>query len=230
MSSIVTVSQLSPDRRFEFIRQTYTHVIGSFGCLAFLSWVLFNSGFGEWFYNLINVYAFSWLIVLGGFTLLGRISSFYAEKVDRGSQYLGLGISIIAESLIFAPLIYAVYENAGSNAITSAVIGTIVMVGALTAVVGASKSDFSYLDGVLKVLGWISLAFIITSVMFGFSLGTLFSYAMIGLAGGYIVYDTSRILNDQSEDNYVAAALELFSSIALLLWYLMTIFGDDEDD
>lgn len=51
----------------------------------------------------------------------------------------------------------------------------------------------------------------------GFHPGTYFSMAMIGLTGASILYDTSKILKVCPEDRYVAAALELFATIALML-------------
>jgi FtsH-binding integral membrane protein len=60
--------------------------------------------------------------------------------------------------------------------------------------------------------------------MIGFHLDTYFSMAMIGLAGASILYDTSKILNVYPEDRYIAAALELFASVALMLWYVLRLF------
>jgi len=54
--------------------------------------------------------------------------------------------------------------------------------------------------------------------------GTFFSVAMVALAGGAILYDTSNVLHHYSEDRYVAAALELFASVALMLWYVLRLF------
>ena len=46
---------------------------------------------------------------------------------------------------------------------------------------------------------------------------------MILLACGAILYDTSRIIHDFDTDQHVAAALELFASVALLLWYAIRL-------
>jgi FtsH-binding integral membrane protein len=47
---------------------------------------------------------------------------------------------------------------------------------------------------------------------------------MIGFAGAAILYDTSNIMRNYPEDRYVAAALELFASIALMFWYVLRLF------
>lgn len=59
--------------------------------------------------------------------------------------------------------------------------------------------------------------------MFGFNLGVWFSAAMIVLACGYILYDTSNVLHHYRTDQYVAAAVALFASVALLFWYVLRI-------
>jgi len=69
-----------------------------------------------------------------------------------------------------------------------------------------------------------ALATIVASMFFGFSLGVWFSGAMIIVAGGYILYDTSRVMLHYRTDQYVAAALALFASVALLFWYVLRIF------
>ena len=66
-------------------------------------------------------------------------------------------------------------------------------------------------------------------MLFGFHLGTWFSVAMIGFAGAAILYDTSNVLHHYPEDRHVAAALELFASIALMFWYVLQFFMASRD-
>jgi FtsH-binding integral membrane protein len=94
----------------------------------------------------------------------------------------------------------------------------------LTAVAFLSRKDFSFLGGLLKWGGILALVAIVGGVLFGFNLGTWFSVAMVGLAGGAILYDTSNILRHFPEDRYVGAALQLFASVALMFWYVLRIF------
>jgi hypothetical protein len=82
------------------------------------------------------------------------------------------------------------------------------------------------------VLRWafvVALLLVVAGVVFGFELGTFFSVAMIALAGGAILYDTSNVLHRYPEDRYVAAALELFSSVALMFWYVLRLFLASRD-
>ncbi len=70
----------------------------------------------------------------------------------------------------------------------------------------------------------VALVALVSAVIFGFELGTWFSVAMVGFAGAAILYDTSNVLLRYPEDRYVGAALELFSSVALMFWYILRIF------
>jgi FtsH-binding integral membrane protein len=65
---------------------------------------------------------------------------------------------------------------------------------------------------------------IVGGVLFGFNIGTWFSVAMVGFAGAAILYDTSNILRSFPEDRHVGAALQLFASVALMFWYVLSIF------
>ena len=71
--------------------------------------------------------------------------------------------------------------------------------------------------------GLIAIGTIVMGVVVGFELGTYFSMAMIGIAGASILYDTSKVLRDYPDDRYIAAALQLFASIALMLWYVLRL-------
>jgi FtsH-binding integral membrane protein len=46
---------------------------------------------------------------------------------------------------------------------------------------------------------------------------------MVALAGASILYDTSNVLHHYPEDRYVGAALQLFASVAMMLWYVLRL-------
>ena len=78
----------------------------------------------------------------------------------------------------------------------------------------------------VMVAGLAALGIAICASLFGFSLGVFFSGAMILLASGYILYDTSNVLHHYRIGQHVAAALALFASVALLFWYVLRILLD----
>ena len=87
-----------------------------------------------------------------------------------------------------------------------------------------TKKDYSSLYPILSVGGLVALGFIVASIMFGFTLGLFFCFAMVALASGYIIYQTSNVLHRFRTDQHVAAALALFAAVALLFWYILRIF------
>ena len=69
-----------------------------------------------------------------------------------------------------------------------------------------------------------AMGFIVVAAISGFALGLIFTYAMIALACGYILYDTSNVMLHYRIGQHVAAALALFASVALLFWYILQLF------
>ena len=70
---------------------------------------------------------------------------------------------------------------------------------------------------------------IIVSIVMGFSLGIWFTAAMIVFAAGMILYNTSNVLHHYNTEQYVAASLALFASVALMLWYVIQLFMSFEE-
>ena len=99
----------------------------------------------------------------------------------------------------------------------------------LTAVVFTTRKDFSFMGSFLRFAFILAIVAIAAAVLTGFHLGTWFSVAMIGLAGGAILYDTSNVMLHYPEDRYVAASLALFASVAMLFWYVLQLFLSSDD-
>jgi len=165
---------------------------------------------------------FIWLGVMGAFMLVGWLASHLADKAENPqTQLMGLGIYVLAEGLIFPPM-FGIAQLVAPGAIGAAGFITL-LVGALTWTACSSKTDFSFLGGILKVGGLVALGTIIAGAIFGFKLGIWFSGIMVLFAGACVLYDTSRIIHDYPADRPAGAALHLFASIALMLWYVLRI-------
>ncbi len=101
---------------------------------------------------------------------------------------------------------------------------TLALFVGLSATVFFTNTDFSILRGILVIGFFVALGLIVAGLIFGFDLGLWFSGAMVLLASGSILYNTHQIKNDFYTNQYVAAALSLFSSLMLLFWYILRIF------
>ncbi len=216
------VSELDTDRRATFLTRTYTHLLGAILGFTAIEAFLFSSGLAEPIAR--AMLGVNWLIVLGAFMLVGWLASRAAMGVSSlGSQYLGLAAFVAAEALIFVPLLY-IANSYAPGAIQSAALVTVMGFVGLTAVAFSTRKDFSFLGGTLRWLAIMAIVLIVSSVLFGFELGTWFSVAMVAFAGVAVLYDTSNVLHHFPEDRYVGAAMQLFASIALMFWYVLRIF------
>ena len=216
-----THSALSADRA-EFLARTYSHLFGSIAIFTLIEVMLFRSGVAQRI--ALSMLGVNWLLVLGGFVVVSWLATRIAAQADsKMAQYGALGGFIVAEALIFCPLLFLAFSYA-PGAISSAAVVTLLGFGGLTAVVFATRKDFSFLRGIVGFGMVIALVAIVAGVLFGFELGTWFSVAMIGLAGAAILFDTSKILLHYPDDRHVSAALQLFASVALMFWYVLRLF------
>jgi uncharacterized protein len=217
------------DSRARFIMRTYNHLFGALALFTLIEVFLFKTGLADSIAMSLLGTSYGWLLVMGGFMLVGWLaSSTAANSRSLPAQYAALAGYVVAEAIIFVPLLY-VAERYAPSTIRSAAAVSLLGFGGLTAIVFVTRKDFSFLRGVLMWAGIAALLLIVASVIFGFQLGTFFSVAMIGFAGAAILYDTSNVLRSFPEDRYVAAALQLFASVALLFWYVLRLFMSQRD-
>ena len=105
---LVPVASLSDELKIAFYKKTYSHVAG--GVLAFfiVEYILLQSNAIVEF-MLSMTQGWRWLIMLGGFMFMTNYAESSAMKTkDKNKQYIAYGIFILAEAIIFIPLIYIV--------------------------------------------------------------------------------------------------------------------------
>jgi len=209
------------DERASFILRTYTHLFGAVLLFAIIEIGLFQSGMAASITQ--SMLGVSWLWVLGGFMVISWLASRLAySATSTAAQYAGLGGYVLAEAIIFVPLL-AIANAVAPGVIQSAALVTILGFTGLTAIAFRTRKDFSFLGGILRWSFVVVLLLIVAGVVFGFQLGTFFSVAMIGLAGAAILYDTSNVIHHFPTDRHVGAALQLFASVALMFWYVLRL-------
>ncbi len=220
--SLEPVRDASVDVRARFITRTYNHLFGAIVAFAAIEFALFKTGVA---YPLAKaMLGGSWLLVLGAFMITSWLATHAAHRsTSRPAQYAALGGYVLAQAIVFVPML-VLAELYAPGAIPSAGLVTMLGFAGLTAVVFMTRKDFSFLGGLLRWVGIMAFVGIVAAIIFGFQLGTWFSVAMIGFAGAAILYDTSNVLHHYPEDRYVAAALQLFASVALMFWYVLRLF------
>jgi len=224
-----SAADAAPQERASFIRKTYLHLAAAILAFIGLETYLFTSGLAETIAS--TMFGFSWFIVLALFMGVSFLANWWAHSsTSKPLQYLGLGLYVVAEAIIFVPLLYIAASTAGDfSTILKAGIVSLGLLAGLTAVVFITRKDFSFLGPILAIGGFVALGFIAASLLIGFSLGSLFAFIMVGFAATAILYSTSNVLHQYHPTQHVAASLSLFASVALLFWYILTIFNSSDD-
>jgi len=221
--------------RAAFIRKTYSHVFGATLAFVALEAAFFATNLPEAIFRAVTIQWFGPLLMLLGLIGAGWLARAWAHgSTSVGTQYLGLGLYVVAEALFFAPWLWYA-SHFGENVIPMAGFLTLAVFGALTAVVFITGADFSFLRSALSVMSLAALAIIVAGMIFGFSFPLFLCGLLLMLACGYILYDTSNILHHYPTTQYVGASLELFASLALLFWemirivlYVQSLMGDGD--
>jgi FtsH-binding integral membrane protein len=223
LSYPVSAAQAQASERAQFVRRVYMHLAGAVLALIGIVAVLLNTVDNNAILQLMMGSQWSWLIVMGLFMAAGYVAQMWAQsQSSRAVQYAGLGLYVVAWAVMFLPLII-IAGRVADNIIPQAGILTGVVFGGLTLSVFVTRKDFSFLAPVISIGFMIAFGVIICAMLFGFSLGLFFCFAVVALISASILYNTSKVMLHYPTDMYVAASLELLADVALLFWYIVQI-------
>jgi FtsH-binding integral membrane protein len=224
MISNVLVGESTDLEKASFYKKTYLHV--AFAILAFIGveTFLLNTVPAELIYMMF-AQKYAWLLIIGVFWLASILASKWSLSQSKSTQYFGLGFYVVLEAVIFLPLIYIAVLQSGGQVIFQAATLTIAMFAGISAVAFTSKRDFSFLRNIIVIGGFLSLGLIVGGIAFGFNLGLWFCVGMVILASATILYQTSKLKDSYTIEQYVGASLQLFASIMLLFWYILSILN-----
>ncbi len=217
------VATAPPAVRAEFMRKVYLHIAGALVLFMVLEAFLQSLPFAE---RMVNTMNNVWLLVIIGMTAVGWIASKWTMPgLPLSQQYLGLVLYTIGQAIIFMPLIAYIRFYEDDNILVTGGLITLGLVAGLSLIGIDGRTSFSWMRAIIMIAFPVSFGLVIASILFGFGLGTWFSLAMIVLASGSILYQTDQIFKRSRTDAYVSAALGLFSSIMLLLWYVLRLMA-----
>lgn len=220
--------QFEETAREAFIKKVYVHLLFSILLFGIIELMLISS-------NSANVLAEkmvsgkNWIFVLIAYIGVSSIAMKCAEtKNDKLTQYIALLVYIVAEAVIFLPLLLLA-ETVAYNAIPHAIVLTATLCVGLTICVFVSGKRFDILYKYIIVGGLLSAGLIFSAIIFGFNLGLLFSVCMIFLGSMALLYQTDAIAYEYGEDDYVATSMAIFSSVMLIFWYILRMFIQDDE-
>jgi modulator of FtsH protease len=113
----------------------------------------------------------------------------------------------------------------GSQVVMTALGGTGIIFLGLSAYALATKKDFSFLGGMLFAGFLVILIAAVVNIFLAIPAVSLaISAAVIMIMSGFILYDTSRIING-GETNYILATVSMYLSIYNIFVSLLQILG-----
>jgi FtsH-binding integral membrane protein len=231
------VAEAPAPARAAFYRKAYLTAAGAFAAWAAVLSTLFLSGAAEPMMHLmVGKDQLGWLLVLGLFWAATFFGQKLAFSLDSATQYIGLALYVVAEAIIFVPLIgytlaFAGGDDAGqmlANAfgliLGPALIATGALFAALVTTVFLTKFDFSILKAFVIFGSFGALGVIVVATIFGFTIGTWFAFAMVGVMAAAILWQTWQIKNQFDTTQHVGAATMIFAGFMTLLYYIIMIF------
>jgi modulator of FtsH protease len=118
----------------------------------------------------------------------------------------------------------------GPSIVMQALGGTGVIFFALSGYVLTSKKDFSFMGGFLFVGLIVAVIASIANIFMGIpALSLAISAVIVLLMSGFILFDTSRLING-GETNYIRATVSLYLNIFNLFVALLRLLGVFNND
>lgn len=170
--------------------------------------------------------------IIGAFVMLFVISKKQNSAAALPLTFLftammGFGLGPILNA-------YLAMSNGGEIVMTALGMTALTFVG-LSAYVLTSKKDFSFMGGFLAagmMVLLIAMVALFVLPLMGVNVSGLhvaFSAAVVLLMSGFILYDTSNIVNGHYQ-NYIMATVGLYMNIFNLFIHMLTLVGFLNDD
>jgi modulator of FtsH protease len=172
------------------------------------------------------------MVYMGSIIVSMVLGMFVLPKTANSSA--GVGVIFLITGLLGFGLgsilnIYMAMAN-GPQIVATALGGTGIIFLGLSGYALTSKKDFSFLGGFLFAGMMVLILAIIASIFIQIpALSLAISSAVIMIMAGFILFDTSRIING-GETNYIMATYGIFLSIFNIFISLLNILGIMSDD
>ena len=210
------VAQASPDIRAQFIQKVYTLFFASILTTVAVGTVAAQSAFAPAMASLSAVW------MLGTFGCL--IAMFFARRAS-GINVALLFLFAAFEGAWLGPVL-SVYNQVFPGVPAQAAWLAGGVFGGLSLYAFQSRRDFSFLGGML----WASLTALLIGGFLMFFLGTALLYTLYCVAGviifsGYVLYDTSNLLNTLEPGDEVVGAINLYLDLINLFLFILRLLS-----
>jgi modulator of FtsH protease len=175
---------------------------------------------------------FSQHAIIGAILFIGAFFGASAVRQRPGVNVAALFGATFLSGLYLAPMLWFVQLMASqgqtltASPIRDAFLLTVLGFTGLTTYAMLSKKDFSFLGGFLSMGLWVVIGAGLIAIFVGSNAFALaIASVTILLFGGYILYDTSRMLRDPSNRDPVGAAIGLYLNFMNIFVALLRIFA-----
>lgn len=166
-------------------------------------------------------------------SLTALVMIFFLNKVansSKGILFVFAFTGLLGGSL--GPMLnhYLAYPG-GASLVLQALGATALVFFGLSGYVLTTKKDFSFMGGFLIVGLIVAVVAMVANIFFQIpALSLAISSAIVFIMSGFILYDTSRIING-GETNYIRATVSMYLNIYNLftsILHLLGVFGGDD--
>lgn len=225
-SQPLTVAESPVEVRMNFIRKTYVLFLAGILCALVAGTICLNS------YPVLSAAVGLWnrpLLAIG--LLFGLSIGAQAVSRTEGLNYAALFGFTAFIGFLFAPIL-ANYEVRSPGIVAQAAGLTTIAFGSLTAYAFVTKKDFSFLGGMLFVGLSMLILGGLANVFYFKSTGASYYMAWVSLFlfSGYVLYDTSQIINRYDAKAYCSAALSLFLDFFNMFMAILRILGGNRSN
>lgn len=169
------------------------------------------------------------LAVVGAFLLIW----FVLPRTANSAAGLGVVFAITGLlGLSLGPILnsYLAMSN-GPSLVATALGGTAVIFFGLSGYALTTRKDFSFMGGFLFVGLLVVIMAAIANIFLAIpALSVAISAAIILIMSGFLLFDTSRMVNDSENTNYILMTVSLYLSIFNIFIHLLHLLGLSSDD
>ena len=213
------------DSRMAFVRRTYAHLLGELAGVALVTFIALRTPALESLATAMLTKPLLYVVGFFGVSLLTR--AMLAGQKSMAIQYSAAAIWVFFLGLLVTPFaVWARIQTGSYTIMGEAAILTGCVFTGITAYVFFTKKDFSFLGGALWMISWIAFGLgMILAIFGGFGNQTALFYScgMVILMGGWVLYDTSKVLHHRHVNEHVAASVDLLVDFVYMFIYIVSI-------
>lgn len=214
------VGQASPLARLAFVRQVYSLLFASLLVTVFSGYVCTTEAILPIVQNMSLVILIAWIACI-------FILNF--SRRTTGLNLIVFGVFSALTGATLAPMLLMLSVKSPGLPMAAGMLTGCVF-GGLSLYALTSRKDFNYLGGMLfaGIIGLIVVGLLLMFFNIPF-LSSLYSLAGVLIFSGFVLYDTSNIMNRLQPNQAIIGAIELYMDFLNLFLFILRLLSDRRD-